>query len=367
MNEQPNEQRTDGRKEVRKEGGKEGWTEGRKEGIRRLRRLRDILGLDSTVLDWFQSYLSGCSQQIQIYNHQSTARQLNFGVPQGSVLGPILFLVNVLPLRHLFTSHGFNGHSYADDNQLYVSLSQPRKTASLNKTCSALEECLAEMQTWMTENQLKLNPDKMVIKLFGTQKSLAHANIISLTINGAHVSVTKEPVCNLGVLQDSCLTMTSQINKMVRASFLQLRNISSVRRLLTEPSAKTLVQSLVIPRLDYGNALLCGLPATRLQRLQMVQNQAARLITLTSKHSHITPILKGLHWLPVHARIDFKILLMAFKALKSSSPGYLCELLTEYRPSRVLHSADYERLVVPKSRVAFSIETVCKHSATVVY
>ena len=76
------------------------------------------------------------------------------------------------------------------------------------------------------------------------------------------MSVTEEPVCNLGVLQDSCLSMTSQINKMVRVSFLQLRNIISVRRLLTEPSAKSLVQSLVIPRLDYGNGLLCGIPAT---------------------------------------------------------------------------------------------------------
>ncbi len=176
------------------------------------------------------------------------------------------------------------------------------------------------MQTWMTENQLKLNPDKTVIKLFGTQKSPGHANTTSLTIAGAYVSVTKEPVCNLGVLQDSCLTMTSHINKTVRTFYLQLRNIASVRHLLTETSAKTLVQSLVILRLDHGNALLCGVPATRLQRPQMVQNQAARLITLTSKQSHMTPILKGVHWLPVHARIDFKILLMAFKPLKSSSP-----------------------------------------------
>ena len=102
----------------------------------------------------------------------------------------------------------------------------------------------------MAEIKLKLNPDKTVIKLFGTQIMPAHVlskhNIPNYRWN-LYISVTKEPVCTLGVLQDSCLTMTSQINKMVRVSFQQLRNIVSVRCLLTEPSAKSLVQSLVIP------------------------------------------------------------------------------------------------------------------------
>ena len=105
-------------------------------------------------------------------------------------------------------------------------------------------------------------------------------------------------------------------------------------------------------RLDYGNALLCGLPATSITRLQRVQNAAARVITGVSRRTHITPILRELHWLPVAKRIDFKVLLYTYKCLNNAAPAYLSELIEPYRPTRSLRSQERSLLCIPKSKTS---------------
>ena len=109
--------------------------------------------------------------------------------------------------------------------------------------------------------------------------------------------------------------------------FLTFFNIRRIRKFLTYETAKILVNSLVLSRLDYCNSLLYGLPTVHLNKLQRVQNAAARLISNTSRFDHITPTLINLHWLPVKHRIDFKLLLIVFKALHGPAPDYLIELI----------------------------------------
>ena len=121
---------------------------------------------------------------------------------------------------------------------------------------------------------------------------------------------------------------------MDQSACLHLRKIGQVRNKLTESSTKSLVQSLVISRLDHGNSLLCGLPIDLVANLQLVQNKAARLVTLTKKQDHITPLLCKLHGLPVDVRINFKVLVMLYKALRGLAPRYIRELLNEYHPTR---------------------------------
>ena len=138
---------------------------------------------------------------------------------------------------------------------------------------------------------------------------------------------------------------------MIQSACLHIRNIGTVRRMLNEASTKILVHSLVMSRLDYGNCLLCGVPNELLSKLQRIQNKAARLITLTSGRTHIQPILKSLHWLPIEARIKFKVLLLAFKALSGLGPQYIRELLIEHQPSRQLRSSTQCMLQVPRSNL----------------
>jgi hypothetical protein len=141
-------------------------------------------------------------------------------------------------------------------------------------------------------------------------------------------------VKNLGVFFDSVLNMDHQIRNITKSCYHQLRNIGHIRPSISESACKTLVCSLVTFRLDYGNALLYGICTSSLTKLQRIQNTAARIITRTKKHDHITPVLVNLHWLPVEHRIQYRLLLQTFKAVNGTSPLYIQELVQVYTPSR---------------------------------
>ena len=127
-----------------------------------------------------------------------------------------------------------------------------------------------------------------------------------------------------------------------KSAFYHLRNISRVRRYLSHHTTKVLVHALVKCKIDFCNSLLFGLPKHLIQRLQYVLNSAARIISLTRKYDHITPIMMELHWLPVEQRIKYKILLFVYKALNGISPVYFSELLHKYQPvlCRTLRSSN---------------------------
>ena len=131
---------------------------------------------------------------------------------------------------------------------------------------------------------------------------------------------------------------------------IHLRNIRIIRRFITQGACEKPVHALISSRLDYANALLIGLPKDSLNKLQSIQNMAARIITKTRKYDHITPVLRSLHWLPIAHRIEFKILCMTFQILHGLAPSYLCDLITIKRSTRCVRSATELNLVVPKTR-----------------
>ncbi len=118
--------------------------------------------------------------------------------------------------------------------------------------------------------------------------------------------------------------------------------------MLSVSDAEKLVHAFMTSRLDYCNALLGGCPASSINKLQIVQNAAARVLTRSRKYDHITPILQSLHWLPIKFRISYKILLLAYKALNDLAPAYLTNLLSRYNLTRSLRSQNSGLLVVPR-------------------
>ena len=122
--------------------------------------------------------------------------------------------------------------------------------------------------------------------------------------------------------------MNSHVNKTCSNAFYYLYNIRRVRKYIFRQSTETLIHAFVLSRVDYCHSLLYGLPAYQLNKLQRVQNAAARLIFQESKYCHIRPLLYNLHWLLVKFRFDFKILLLMYKAINGLAPFYLQELIS---------------------------------------
>ena len=172
-----------------------------------------------------------------------------------------------------------------------------------------------------------MNDAKTELLLIGTRQQLAKITIDGITV-GHSVITPLSPVRNLGVWLDSNLSMGDHITKTSSAAFYYLYNIRRIRKYLSKKCTETLIHAFISSRLDYCNSLLYGLPAYQIQKLQRVQNSAARLVFEESKFCHITPLLRALHWLPVVYRIVFKILLLIFKAIHKLAPTYISELVS---------------------------------------
>ena len=179
--------------------------------------------------------------------------------------------------------------------------------------------------------------ESMLIKI-GTVSSLSKVPDESLELDNCIINF-KESVKYLGVNLDQTLSMTKQISSICRSCFLELRKIASIRKYLNKEALTTLVLTKIISQLDYCNSVYYRIPDEQLNRLQRVQNAAARLILGKKKRDHITPLLRKLHWLPVKARCQYKIATLAFHFFDGSLAPSLASDLQQYRPSRNLRSS----------------------------
>ena len=288
-----------------------------------LSRMNSYFGIGGVALDWFQSYLSGRTYCVRIDNVTSVTSQLKYGLPQGSVLGPILFSMYTSPTADIIRKHGLKYHCYADDTQIYISVDPTQ--SNVNNAIEQIEACLDELRQWMSRNYLKLNNAKTEVIVVGSKQQRSKVNITEVRVGDTMVTPT-DSVTNLGVIIDENLSMDKHIAKVSRAVCISIRNIGMIRKHINQPVAELLTHVLITSRLDACNSLLHGLNKTQLIRLQRLQNTAARLVTLTRKCTHITPILKQLHWLPIEQRIVFKISMFVFKTIHCVSPVYLCNL-----------------------------------------
>ena len=204
------------------------------------------------MLKWVQSYLNSRKQRIKIDGHLSDAFQLPYGVPQGSVLGPLLFTLYTTPLSSVISKFNVTHHLYGDDTQIYLELDSRNFDSSITE----LTNCLEAVQAWMGNNKLKLNPDKTEFIVIGDDQirsSLKSSFPVSLLGNTMEPA---ESVKNLGVILDAENSMQRHVANLCRISYYYLRELRRVRRYLNHETAVKVANALVSSRLDYCNSLL---------------------------------------------------------------------------------------------------------------
>ena len=262
-------------------------------------------------------------------------------------MGSLLYTIYTLPLGDILREAGMLYHLCADDTQLYLSFEFDEPSSQI-ECLNKLQICVSKIKKWMTANKLKLNDEKTEVIIITSKFYQKSLQLKKFTIDNIEIELSSS-VRNIGVIFDNNMTMKDQISAICKSTHYHLFNIGRIRKCITQEACEKLIHALVTSRLDNGNATLSGLPDNQLNRLQRMLNIAACIIMLTSSTNRITSILKELHWLPVKKRIEYKIVLLPFKALHGLAPQYIAQLLKLKPTPRPLRSSDANRLSIPQT------------------
>ena len=250
---------------------------------------------------------------------------LKQGIPQGSVLVPILFTLYTSPLSDICREHDVSFQSYADDQQIYLSFS-PTQPGGKDKCLQSLVACISDIHLWMRTNLLKLNNDKTELIVLGTRPQVSKVGEVSIMISNDTIS-TVSSVQNLGILFDKELKWTVHINHLTSNLYYILRKVAHVQHLLNEKATKTIIQALMLSTIDYCNSIYQGAPTYAINKLQTLQNMGCRIIKRLRKYDHITPHLMELHWLKIKEHIVYKVCVLMYKCIKGLAPQYLFKVV----------------------------------------
>ena len=323
------------------------------------------LGIGGKVLNWFYSFLNKRNFKVIIGKEMSDSGEMTTGVPQGSILGPVLFTIYTIELYYLLQSLDVESHFYADDTQIYFSVQDP------DQARHKFREVYSAVEQWMYKRKLKLNSGKTEIMLVGSQSRInLLSNFKDMTVGTSTVTLS-EKVRSLGIIVDQNLTLKQQLKNTKRKAINNLMNISRISKYINKPSRMKLVYGLVFSVIDFCNSLYYDLPDSDLHGLQMIINSAARIVKSIPRFSRnrITPVCIELHFLPLKARIIYKICLITYKALNFNQPKYIAELIKEYTPetNMSLRSIDNNRLDEPVISPLQAVDRCFQHASPRLY
>ena len=313
-----------------------------------LKRLEKSYYIKGVINKWISSYLTGRLFKVNLNGSVSKEAQLEIGVPQGSILGPLLFILYTAGLQPLANKYNFSIHLYADDTQIYFKF-DPRicNTAIMND----LELCFIDIKNWMSSNYLKMNDSKTkIMEIHSPYTSAAPKDNFILD------SCVIDPVDkakNLGFWFDNHLTLDKHISKISQTCYQNMRKIGRIGSKLSKDLKIQLVHSFIHSIIDNCNGAYFAISGSQLQRLQKIQNSAVRYIFHLKgkeRYQSITPYLKDLHFLPIIYRIKFKLSLLVFKCINNVAPSYLSDLVTLRKTTHhtVRADNDYFLLEEPK-------------------
>lgn len=313
-----------------------------------INRLQKVYHFGENVISWITSYLSDRSYKVNINGSLSKEAPLTIGVPQGSILGPLLFILYTKGIQLLAKKYNFSIHMYADDTQIYLQF-DPKH--DIDQVINDLKMCFADIRIWMADNFLKMNDTKTVIvEIYSPYSAVHPRNNFNLDDCIIERSASAK---NLGYWFDQHLDLSVQLSKISKTCYINMRNIGKLGSKLTKSLKIQLVHSYIHYFIDNCNATYFGMNEFQLQKLQNIQNAAVRFIFgLKGKErwQPISPLLKKLHFLPVRYRIKFKIAILAYKCINNIAPQYLTDLLTIRHPQSKAVRSDNDFFLLQEQR-----------------
>ena len=199
------------------------------------------LGVSSAVLQWMDSYLRGRSQAVVIDGVKSDPQDLQYGIPQGSVLGPILFTIYTIPIDAIAWLYNVEIHIYADDTQLYVFFKM-KDPISQQKALCTLQSCIAEIR--VVTNKLHLNDDKTEFLTICAPWLRAGVTVSSLTVGSSQIAASFASG-NLGVIMNQALNMDTYIQRLCQTAMIHFRNIADIRQCFSHDVGEKLIRAYV--------------------------------------------------------------------------------------------------------------------------
>ena len=218
-----------------------------------LLRLYNVYGITGNAFDWFRSYLTDRIQRVIIEYSVSVDQELDFGVPQGFVLGQRIYCMYIKPVSDIIQRHGLSHHSYADDTQLYMTMDHSNN--DWRDGLAGIELCVSEIREQMNQHMLKPNDDKTEFIVFTSNYKHDLYNDLSITIGGTVVDCSSQ-VRDLGAIFDRVRSLRQHVSYTSNPCRFYLRNISRIRKYISQDTSVVPIKSLVMLKQDYSNGLL---------------------------------------------------------------------------------------------------------------